>query len=121
MMSDIKFNLFIEFSSIPNPNNFTRTTFDCHVNRYFTPGINYVWYKKQNEILKNMRNSSDVAWLADDDQFDSQGFYAKFVTHLVVDLKTGNILDFFVIQKNVVKSDLDKSACDYVSNNRYIF
>lgn len=46
-----------------------------------------------------MRNSSDVFWLADDDQFDSPRFFAKFVTYLVVDLKTGNIMDFLLFKR----------------------
>lgn len=60
-----------------------------------------------------------MTWLADDDQFDSPEFYIKFVTYLAVELKTWNILSFFIIQRNVVKGDLEKSAYDYVLNKRF--
>lgn len=66
MMSGINFNSFIEFCSTLNLNIFTRTICDRHINRYFTPVVNFAWYKKQNEILENIRNSSDTTWLAGD-------------------------------------------------------
>lgn len=116
MMSGINFNSFIEFCSTLNLNIFSRTIYDRHINRYFTPVVNFAWYKKQNEILENIRNSSDVTWLAGDGQFDSPGFCAKFVTYSIMDLNTGYIIDFSIIQKGMVKGDLEKSACNYVLN-----
>lgn len=114
MMSGINFNSFIEFCSTLNLNIFSRTIYDRHINRYFTPVVNFAWYKKQNEILENIRNSSDVTWPAGDGQFDSPGFCAKFVTYSIMD--TGYIIDFSIIQKGMVKGDLEKSACIYVLN-----
>jgi len=117
MMSGINFNSFIEFCSTLNLNMFTRTIYDRHISRYFTPVVNFAWYKKQNEMLGKIRNSSDATWLAGDGQFDSPGFCAKFVTYSIMDLNTGNIIDFSIIQKGMVKGDLEKSACNYVLND----
>lgn len=117
MMSGINFNSFIEFCSTLNLNMFTRTIYDRHINRYFTSVVNFAWYKNQNEILEKILNSSDATWLAGDGQFDSPGFCAKFVTYSIMDLNTGNIIDFSIIQKVMVKGDLEKSACNYVLND----
>lgn len=57
-----------------------------------------------------------MIWLAGDGQFDSPGFCAKFVTYSIMDLNTGYIIDFSIIQKGMVKGDLEKSACNYVLN-----
>lgn len=107
MMSGINFNSFIEFCSTLNLNIFTSTIYDRYINRYFTPVVNFAWYKKQNEILENIRNSSVATWLASDGQFNSPAFCAKFVTYSIMDLNTGYIIDFSIIQKGMVKGDLE--------------
>lgn len=92
MMAGINFNSFIEFCRTLSLSMFTRTIFERHINYYFTPVLNLVWCKKQNDLLEKVRNSSEITWLAGDGQFDSQGFYAKFVTYSIMDLKMGNII-----------------------------
>ncbi|KAJ8879020.1 hypothetical protein PR048_019626 [Dryococelus australis] len=56
-------------------------------------------------------SNSDV-WLARDGQFDSPGFSAKYGTYTVMDVNSGKIVDFVVLQKLPVDGELEKPACE---------
>ncbi|KAJ8889175.1 hypothetical protein PR048_008669 [Dryococelus australis] len=88
---------------------FSRTTYDKIVNSIISPVINSVWKNERETNLKELQKSSNV-WLAGDGQYDSPGFCAKYVIYSLVDLHRGIIVDFELLQKGMVKGDLEKNA-----------
>ncbi|KAL4126059.1 hypothetical protein QTP88_010290 [Uroleucon formosanum] len=84
----------------------------CSVIRNYTePVINAIWSEhKKSNFLK--LKSSDKIWLASDGQFDSPGFCAKYCTYTLMDLNSSKIIDFKLVQKGMLKGDLERKACE---------
>jgi len=50
-------------------------------------------------------------WLAGDGQFNSPGFCAKHCTYPVMDIHSGEIVNFKLFQKGQIIGDLERQAC----------
>lgn len=64
---------------------FTRTIYDKFLNLYIGPVIYNVWEEQKKKNVEEIKNATDNIWLADDRQFDSPGFCAKYCTYSIKD------------------------------------
>ncbi|KAJ8879303.1 hypothetical protein PR048_019911, partial [Dryococelus australis] len=51
-------------------------------------------------------------WLAGDGQYDSPGFSAKYLVYSLMDLDIGLVVDLELVQKGIVKGELERAACE---------
>jgi len=66
--------------------------------------------RTQKKNIDSIKLSS--IWLAGDGQYDSPGFCAKYCTYSIMDINTGKIIDFKLVQKGQFKGDLERQACE---------
>lgn len=108
----MSFSLFKEFSNILGLKSISNNTFYTIIKRYVVPEIKTFWLNERNLYFKN---ASEVR-LAGDGQFDSPGYCAKYVTYTTMDIDSGKIVDFVVLQKGQVVGELEKPACETLLN-----
>ncbi|KAJ8887563.1 hypothetical protein PR048_013779, partial [Dryococelus australis] len=53
-------------------------------------------------------------WLAGDGQYDSPGFSAKYFVYSLMDLDTGLVVDFELVQKGMIKDELERATCENI-------
>ncbi|KAL4126650.1 hypothetical protein QTP88_010859 [Uroleucon formosanum] len=70
-----------------------------------------VWTYHKQDNINNLKILSNI-WLAGDGQYDSPGFCAKYCIYSVMDLNSSKIVDFQLVQKGMVKGDLERAACE---------
>ncbi|KAJ8867152.1 hypothetical protein PR048_033016 [Dryococelus australis] len=52
-----------------------------------------------------------------DGQYDSHSFPAKYLVYSLMDLDTGLLVDFELVQKGMVKGELERAACENIMEN----
>jgi len=72
--------------------------------------------KRKRKNVDKLKNGSNKIWLAGDGQFDSPGFCAKYCTYSMMDVQTGKIIGFKLVQKFMVQGDLERYACGSLLN-----
>jgi len=70
----------------------------------------------EKKKLEELKNGFNKIWLASDGQFDSPGFCAKYCTYSMMDVQTGKIIGFKLVQKLMVQGDLERYACGSLLN-----
>ena len=98
LLSGTLFATFKVFCSSLKLVMFSRTTYDKIMNKYSYPLIEKIWEKKRIEQINDVKESGQL-WIAGDGQYDSPGFCAKYCTYTFMDINSGCIVDFQLIQK----------------------
>jgi hypothetical protein len=75
-----------------------------------------LWYVEREKNLNPLKNSREPIWLGGDGQFDSPGFSAKYIIYSTMDPHSGLIIDFELLQKDVIKGEPEKAACQKLLN-----
>jgi hypothetical protein len=86
--------------------------FNKIINKYVYPVICNQWQEHKNANINSIMSSDLPIWLAGDGQFDSPEFCAKYCTYFVMDIHSGKIVDFKLVQKGQIKGDLERQACE---------
>jgi len=107
-LSGILFNQFKAFCIAIKLSMFTRPVFDKIINKYVYPVVFHQWQEHKNATINSIMSSSLPIWLTGDGQFDSPGFRAKYCTYSVMDIHSGKIVDFKLVQKGQVKGNLER-------------
>ncbi|XP_050064701.1 uncharacterized protein LOC114122846 [Aphis gossypii] len=110
-LSGILFNQMTVFCETLKLAFFSRTSYDKIIRNYTEPVINAIWSEHKKSNFLELK-SSDKIWLAGDGQFDSPGFCAKYCTYTLMDLNSSKIIDFKLVQKGMLKGDLERKACE---------
>ncbi|KAE9524465.1 hypothetical protein AGLY_015186 [Aphis glycines] len=79
---------------------------------YTGPIICNIWENQKKSTIDSIKNSENDIWLVGDGQYDSSGFCAKYCIYSVMDLRSGKIVDFKLVQKGMVKGDLERKGCE---------
>lgn len=110
LLSGTLFTTFKVFCSSLKLVMFSRATYDKIMNKYSYRLIEKIWEKKRTEQMNYVKESGQL-WIAGDGQYDSPGFCAKYCTYTFMDINSGCIVDFQLIQKKMMPGDLEKNAC----------
>jgi len=111
MLSGILFAQMVEFYQVLKSHFFSRTSYDKIIKYYIGPVVYDVWTNHKQDNINNLKTLSNI-WLAGDGQYDSPGFCAKYCIYSVMDLNSSKIIDFQLVQKGMVKGDLERAACE---------
>jgi len=92
----------------------SRTIYDKIINNYTVPVVELIWDQRIQNNTNELKMGSSI-WLAGDGRFDSPGFFTKYYTYSVMDVRNSKIIDFKITQKGMVQAvqgDLEKKACE---------
>ena len=93
-----------------------RNFYRCNsINLY--PIIVDKWSEMRTALLERVSQLGEQIDIAGDGHYDSPGWCAKYCTYSILEIATGAIVDFFVVQKEMYKGDLEKAACKEVLSN----
>ncbi|KAJ8897431.1 hypothetical protein PR048_002777 [Dryococelus australis] len=76
--------------------------------------LNYICFHVQYYTGLLVQNRNNPVWLAGDGQYDSPGFSAKYLVYSLMYLDTGLVVDFELVQEEMVKGKLERAACENI-------
>lgn len=80
--------------------------------KYYIGSVIYdAWINHKQENINALKLSSNV-WPAENGQYDSQGFCAKYYTYSVMDVHSSKMIDFELVLKGMFVGDLDRISCE---------
>ncbi|XP_008188913.1 uncharacterized protein LOC103311124, partial [Acyrthosiphon pisum] len=116
-LSGILYTQMVAFCDSLKLSFFSRPVYDKIIKRYTGPVICNIWEDQKKSTINSIKNSENDIWLAGDGQYDSPGFCAKYCIYSVMDLRSGKIVDFKLVQKGMVKGDLERKGCELLLND----
>lgn len=116
-LSGILYTQMVAFCDSLKLSFFSRPVYDKIIKRYTGPVICNIWEDRKKSTIDSIKNSENDIWLAGDGQYDSPGFCAKYCIYSVMDLRSGKIADFKLVQKGMVKGDLERKGCELLLND----
>lgn len=111
-LSGILYTQMVAFCDSLKLSFFSRPVYDKISKCYTGPVICNIWENQKKSTIDSIKNSENDIWLAGDGQYDSPGFCAKYCIYSVMDLRSGKIVDFKLVQKGMVKGDLERKGCE---------
>lgn len=115
-LSGILYTQMVAFCNSLKLSFFSRPVYDKIIKRYTGPVICNIWEDQKKTTIDCIKNSENDIWLAGDGQYDSPGFCAKYCIYSVMDLHCRKIVDFKLVQKGMVKGDLERKGCELLLN-----
>ena len=101
--SPVKCLRALDFAGIEN---ISISTYNKIQSSYLTPGILQVWKRQQESSIQTIQQSDRQIRLAGDARCCTPGHTAKFASYSMLDLDTGKILDFKLVQVCMYNVDL---------------
>ena len=112
VLSGILHSSFKTFCELLDTPSLSHTTYNKIIKTVTGPVIKQLWVDERMRNVQAMKKSRKPIWLAGDGQYDSPGFSAKYMTYSVMDLHSQKVVDFEVVQKGMIKGELEKPGCD---------
>ncbi|XP_059477302.1 uncharacterized protein LOC132197782 [Neocloeon triangulifer] len=113
-LSGINFEAHRRFCTALDLSCVHRSTYFRHLNQTVHPVVEMTWMVEQKRVVTELIDNNREIILLGDGQYDSPGFSAKYVSYIIMDSATEQVVDFVVFQKGQVSGELEKEACKYL-------